>query len=139
MSKFEKIVTPGKLFRVTPKNNLGNGLWYDSKGNYTGIIKSDFVKAQSADLPMHVDPVFRHENGVWISCTDSIENLKNWFSASDLKQLVEKDFELIFLDVSSYGRVFLDYKEMNLQHEVFRIEDVKNIETLNPNLIWEKF
>lgn len=59
------------------------GLWYDSKGNFTGLIHNDFNFCMNTNLQMPFDPDLTG----WLSATDSLNDLFNWFSRSDIEQL----------------------------------------------------
>ena len=66
-----------------PNAETGQGLWYDEKGNFTGLIHNEFDFCMNKDLPMPFD-----EDLVgWLSATDSLDDLFNWFSKDDIEKL----------------------------------------------------
>ena len=72
-----------KLFYRVANHETQQGLWYDFKGNFTGFIHDRFNFCTNNKLPMPYDP-----NIVgWLSATDSLEDLFNWFSKEDIERL----------------------------------------------------
>lgn len=72
-----------KTFYRIANEETKQGLWYDSKGNFTGLIHNKFNFCMNKDLPMPFDP----EIVGWLSATDSLEDLFNWFSKDDIERL----------------------------------------------------
>ena len=65
-----------KVFYRVANTETEQGLWYDFKGQFTGLIHSKFDFCMNTKLPMPFDP-----NIVgWLSATDTLEDLFNWFS-----------------------------------------------------------
>ena len=71
-------------YRVCHKDTL-QGLWYDYKGEFTGLIHNDFNFCTNNALEMDFDP----EIVGWLSATDSLETLYHWFPQEDIKILQE--------------------------------------------------
>lgn len=71
-----------KFYRV---NHLETqqGLWYDFKGEFTGLIHNEFDFCLNNKLKMDFDP----ELVGWLSATDSLEALYNWFPKDDIIKL----------------------------------------------------
>lgn len=69
-------------YRVANKDTK-QGLWYDSKGNFTGLIHNELNFCMNNGLPMPFD----NELVGWLSATDSLDDLFNWFSIEDIKRL----------------------------------------------------
>lgn len=63
-------MSKNKFYRVCHKETL-QGLWYDYKGQFTGLIHNDFNFCANKDLEMDFDP----EIVGWLSATDTLENL----------------------------------------------------------------
>lgn len=59
------------------------GLWYDFNGNFTGLIHNNFIFCKNNSLKMDFDP----ELVGWLSATDTLESLYNWFSKEDIIKL----------------------------------------------------
>jgi hypothetical protein len=70
------------FYRVCHKKTL-QGLWYDYKGDFTGLIHDRFDFCTNTDLRMDFDP----EIVGWLSATDSLEKLWQWFSKEDILKL----------------------------------------------------
>jgi len=72
------------FYRVAHKDTK-QGLWYDEKGNFTGFIHNRFDFCMNNSLPMPFDD----DLVGWLSATDSLEDLFNWFSKDDISKLEE--------------------------------------------------
>lgn len=73
-----------KYYRVCHIVTL-QGLWYRFDGEFTGLIHDKFNFCVNSDLKMDFD----EELVGWLSATDSLETLYQWFSKEDIKQLQE--------------------------------------------------
>lgn len=71
-----------KYYRVA-NIKTNQGLWYDMSGRFTGLIHSDYKFCKNNMLPMPFDP----ELVGWLSATDSLEDLYNWFTPEDIQRL----------------------------------------------------
>lgn len=71
------------LFYRICKPETGEGLWYDNKGEFTGLIHDtyDFCKASALPMP------FDEELVGWLSATDTLEILYEWFSQEEIVRL----------------------------------------------------
>lgn len=72
-----------KLFYRIANEETQQGLWYDSKGKFTGLIHNEFNFCMNNGLEMPFDK----EIVGWLSATDSLDDLFNWFSKEDIKKL----------------------------------------------------
>ena len=91
-----------KYYRVCNKETL-QGLWYDYKGNFTGLIHLDFNFCANNELEMDFDD----EIVGWLSATDSLESLWKWFTVDDIIQLQSHGWfihEFEAADVKFYER-----------------------------------
>lgn len=75
------------FYRVE-NQQTGNGLWYDLKGRFTGLIHSEFTFCKSTVLEMPFDPEIRG----WLSVTPTIEELFQWFPKEDIMRLAESGY-----------------------------------------------
>ena len=71
-----------KFYRVSNLETQ-QGLWYDMQGNFTGLIHDKFNFCMNHKLPMPFDP----DLVGWLSATESLEDLFNWFSKEDIERL----------------------------------------------------
>ena len=71
-----------RYYRVCNKKTL-QGLWYDYNGSYTGLIHEGFAFCTNNKLEMGFDP----EIVGWLSATDSLDSLWNWFTKEDITKL----------------------------------------------------
>ncbi|MAX51477.1 MAG: hypothetical protein CMH22_05815 [Methylophaga sp.] len=71
-------------------NNIDTqqGLWYDFKGEFTGLIHNKFNFCKNRDLKMDFDP----ELVGYISAVDNLEDLYNWFPKEDIYELQKHGF-----------------------------------------------
>ena len=78
-----KLKNMSKLYYRIAHEETQQGLWYDSKGNFTGLIHNEFNFCMNTNLPMPFD----QDLVGWLSATDSLEDLFNWFSKEDIERL----------------------------------------------------
>ena len=71
-----------KFFRVC-NTKSEQGLWYNFKGDFTGLIHNEFKFCNSSTLEMDFDP----ELVGWLSATPTLETLYQWFSEEEIKKL----------------------------------------------------
>lgn len=96
-------------FRVCHKDTL-QGVWYDYKGQFTGLIhdKFDFCMHNTLEIPY--DP----EIVGWISATNKLEHLFQWFPESDI------------LKLQKYGYYIHEFEATDVKHyAVFNHEVIK--------------
>ena len=72
-----------KMFFRVCNPETEQGLWYDFKGNFTGFIheRFDFCTHNKLEMP------FDEELVGYLSATDSLDDLYNWFSKKDILKL----------------------------------------------------
>lgn len=119
------------LYRVGKSDSL-NGLWYDKNGSYTGLIHN-LSEGNAALLPMGPHPIFRTDGHHWISTTDSLEMLKNWFSEQDMTELTEQGYELLKIEVSGYRRFHFE----GYSHEVYSDHQLIHINAIDPGILYK--
>jgi hypothetical protein len=76
----------------------GQGLWYDRSGNFTGLIHDRFSFCMNSELRMPHDP----EIVGYLSATDSLEDLHNWFPPADLARLAEHGYHVAAYKSNDY-------------------------------------
>ncbi len=69
-------------YRIAHKETQ-QGLWYDSEGNFTGLIHNEFNFCMNNELTMPFDS----DLVGWLSATSTLEELFNWFSKEDIIRL----------------------------------------------------
>ena len=103
------------------------GLWYDSEGKFTGLIHKDFNFCMNKDLPMPFDP----DLVGWLSATDSLEDLFNWFSKEDIARLENHGWFITIYDaeiVRQYKNHLVICKDTSSVRGIIKLEYLKNIE-----------
>jgi hypothetical protein len=113
-----------KLYYRIAHEATHQGLWYDSKGNFTGLIHDKFNFCMNTDLPIPFDP----DLVGWLSATDSLEDLFNWFSKDDIKQLEEHNW---FITVYEADKVKQYKNHLVICQETSKVKEIILIETLN--------
>lgn len=110
-----------KKFYILSNIETEQGLWYDFKGNFTGIIQTKFTFCKNNDLPMPFD-----QNIVgWLSATETLEELYNWFTIEDIEKLENFGFCISIYETD-------DYKYYN-NHWIINQKTSKFIERLYLN------
>lgn len=74
------------------------GLWYDFTGEFTGLIHTRFNFCKNHDLSMEFDD----ELIGWLSATDTLESLWNWFTEDDIKELQKHGWYIHEYEVDNY-------------------------------------
>lgn len=109
-----------KYYRVCNKKTL-QGLWYDYKGQFTGLIHEEFSFCTNNKLEMDFDP----EIVGWLSATDSLASLYKWFSRKDIVALQKHGWyihEFEAVDVKFYDK---------FQHLIIKQKTSKVIQIIN--------
>jgi len=87
-----------KIFYRIGDNKTKQGLWYDTKGNFTGLIHGKYNFCEASKLPMPYDPTIIG----WLSTTDKLSTLFLWFSKEEIKKLEEYGYELTVYEATQY-------------------------------------
>jgi hypothetical protein len=74
-----------KFYRVC-KPETEQGLWYDFKGNFTGLIHNELNFCTNNQLKMDFDPEIQN----YLSATQTLEELFQWFSQEDIFELQKR-------------------------------------------------
>lgn len=87
-----------KVFYRVANTETEQGLWYDFNGGFTGLIHDKFSFCMNTKLPMPFD-----EDIVgWLSATDTLEDLFNWFSKDDIIKLQEHGYYITIYEAYDY-------------------------------------
>lgn len=118
------------FYRVCNENTL-RGLWYDYNGKFTGIIHNEFNFCKHKDLEMDYDP----ELVGWLSATDTLDKLFEWFPIQDILKLQEEGWFLhkfVATDAKFYDRFQHIVINQETSKSIGRIvlRDVSHIKTL---------
>lgn len=87
-----------KMFYRVNHVDTQQGLWYDFKGQFTGNIHSWYNFCQNRDLEMDFDP----EVVGWISATESLSKLLDWFPAKDITRLQDEGYFIHTYETSEF-------------------------------------
>lgn len=89
-----------KLYRIE-NPTTGKGLWYLTKGEYTGFIKN-LTAPQSGDFPMEYNEEFKADGRDWFSACETLDIMRSWFSPQDVEELVSVGYGLYEFTVPDY-------------------------------------
>jgi hypothetical protein len=129
MIRQELIARPAKLYRVGRVGG-GEGLWYDGEGRETRLIDT-LTDGQAGRLPMAPNPAFRTAGYRWISATDSMSALRNWFSELDLIELIDRGYEVLEILVTGYR----DFHFETYSHQVYSEHQAVRVQSIDPTLV----
>jgi len=87
-----------RIFYRLSNQNTEQGLWYDFKGNFTGLIHDKFNFCKNKDLQMPFDP----ELVGWLSATETLEELYVWFSKEEIKALEKYGYVVSVYSATEY-------------------------------------
>ncbi len=87
-----------KLFYRLSNIQTQQGLWYDFKGNFTGLIHNKFNFCANNQLQMPFDP----EIVGWLSATETLDDLFNWFNKKDIEELEKHGYSITLYAASEY-------------------------------------
>lgn len=113
-----------KYYRVCHKHTL-QGLWYDYKGDFTGLIHDQFNFCKNNELRMDFDD----EIVGWLSATDSLDTLFFWFTKEDIQNLQEHGWfihEFEAEDVKFYER----FQHLIIKQDTSKVIRIINIDSL---------
>lgn len=98
-----------KFYRVCHEDTM-QGLWYNSSGEFTGLIHKNYNYLKNSSLKMPFDD----ELVGWLSAVESLEDLYFWFPSEDIKSLQAYGFYV-------YEYLTEDYKFYDkFQHTVIK-------------------
>lgn len=125
---FKDIQGVQTLYRVGHAQG-NDGLWYDRDANFTGQIHT-LAEGKAGLLPMDYHPIFSQGGKAWRSVTSKVEDIALWFSEKDMRELLQRGYQLEEYEVFSHRHLtFKDYA-----HEVFHSGQVIAMRTLDPFL-----
>lgn len=87
-----------KIFYRVGNTETEQGLWYDTKGNFTGLIHDKFDFCTNHELPMPYDSTVVG----WLSSTDQLNDLFNWFTREDIRQLEKFGYNISVYEATEY-------------------------------------
>jgi hypothetical protein len=111
-----------KYYRVCNKETL-QGLWYTINGSFTGFIHDKFSFCLNTELKMDFDV----ELVGWLSATDNLEDLFNWFTKEDIVELQKHGWyihEFEATEVKFYER----FQHLIINQNTSKVLRVINIE-----------
>lgn len=97
LTRLVKEVRKKKFYRVC-NTESEQGLWYAFDGKFTGLIHEKFNFCKHKDLPMDFDEKLKG----WLSVTDDLNNLYEWFPEEDIKKLQEHGYCIHEYESSEY-------------------------------------
>lgn len=95
----------GKFFYRIGHSDPGKGLWYDKNGKWTGFAVEKY-NLRAGAIPMEYDPLIRN----WISVTDTIHKLDNWFTLDEMKVLAADGYDIIIFSLNESDKRYVEYQ-----------------------------
>ncbi len=95
------------FYRVGNTNDE-QGLWYNRKGEFTGLIHNEYDFCVNSALPMPFDPTIVG----YLSTAKTIEDLYHWFSIDDLVKLNDHGIYMFEYEASDF-RVYANHWVIN--------------------------
>lgn len=86
-----------KFYRVC-KEDTFQGLWYAFDGSFTGLIHDKFNFCLNTELKMDFD----HTLVGWLSATDDLNTLYQWFTEEDIRKLQEHGWYIYEVHTDEY-------------------------------------
>lgn len=87
-----------KIFYRVCNTETQQGLWYDFKGDFTGLIHNKFNFCNANTLTMDFDP----ELVGYLSATESLDILYKWFSKEEILKLQEHGYYIHMYECNDY-------------------------------------
>lgn len=91
-------VYPERTFYRVANTETEQGLWYDFKGEFMGLIHNEFKFCMNSNLPMPYDKA----TVGWLSAAASMEELYKWFSKSDIEMLKVHGYKVVTYKAADY-------------------------------------
>ncbi len=87
-----------KTFYRVSNIDTNQGLWYAFDGSFTGLIHNQFNFCKNNELQMPFD----EELVGYLSATDSLETLWNWFTKEDIQELQKHGYYIHEYETDDY-------------------------------------
>jgi hypothetical protein len=113
------------FYRVCHKDTL-QGLWYDYKGNFTGLIHEDLNFCANNELRMDFDP----EIVGWLSATESLEQLWRWFTKDDIQKLQDHGWFIHEFEAIDY-KVYERFQHIVINQETSTVTRLITLNDMN--------
>lgn len=86
------------MFYRVGSNDTSQGLWYNSSGEFTGLIHGEYNFCENSQLKMDYD-----EKVVgYLSAVDTLEHLFTWFTKEDLFNLKKYNYSILVYEAANY-------------------------------------
>lgn len=118
------MIATKKLFRL--ERDSGNGMWYNTNGEFEGSIREICPDSKNAYLPMEYSELYSADGEVWNSACDNFEALLAWFPGTDIERLVAAGFKLYQYEVTKW--VPLEFDEIIFSQSSVISKQLINIE-----------
>ena len=94
------------------------GLWYNKKGEFTGLIHTEFNWCNASKLEMPFD----NELVGYLSVADSLEHLYSWFTKEEIFKLQELGFS-VYEYISDNFKFYEKYQHNVISQETSLIHN----------------
>jgi len=108
-----------------------DGMWYTKDGIFRKTIHILCPNGIAKDFPMPLNLLLHRKDGrVWNSAGKSIENMNQWFTASDAVNLYRNGFKLFKFEVSIFQELEMETlfcRDGIIKQETIPLEQVWDI------------
>lgn len=96
------------VFRIEKPEDK-NGMWYNKDGIFMKTIDILCPNGIAKDFPMPLNLELHRKDGeIWNSAGKSIENMNQWFTASDAINLFNNGFKLFEFEVNMFQELEME-------------------------------
>jgi hypothetical protein len=113
------------FYRLCHKDTL-QGLWYDYQGQFTGLIHNDFNFCANNELEMDFDP----EIVGWLSATENLEQLFQWFTKDDIQKLQDHGWFIHEFEAEDY-KVYDRFKHIIIKQDTSVVLNIMSLVKMN--------
>ena len=107
-----------KTFYRVNHEQTKQGLWYKFEGEFSGLIHSEFKFCTNNELRMDFD----EELIGWLSATDSLESLYQWFTKKDIIELQKHGWYIHEFEVEEY-KFYDKFQHFIINQETSKIKN----------------
>jgi hypothetical protein len=122
------------IFRIENPIHM-DGMWYDKNGVFRKTIHILCPDGIAKEFPMPSNLALHRKDGrIWNSAGKSIENMNQWFTASDAVNLYRNGFRLFQFNVSMFQELEMETlfcREGIVSQKEIPLESVWNIADIN--------
>jgi len=120
------------VYRIENPNDT-YGMWYTGEAKLQKRIHILCPDGIAKDFPMPFNDLHRKDGHVWNSAGKSIENMNQWFTASDALNLYNNGFRLYEFETTMFQELEMETlfcREGIIRQREISLEDIWNIKEI---------